>query len=100
MVSVVSDINTRRQYSIFELLRNKAFSIPCLFSSFAAFVLLARSHLYANDLNEQQVWTIGLGVVSGVAILRWLCGFPAVLSKTPVMTSTVPFGNSGAESSS
>ena len=77
MVSVASDINTRRQHSIFELLRNKAFSIPCLFSSFAAFVLLARSHLYANDLNEQQVWTIGLGVVSGVAILRWLCGFPA-----------------------
>ena len=77
MVSVTSDINTSRQHSFFELLRNKAFAVPCLFSSFAAFLLLARSHLYVSELKESQVWTIGLGVVSGVAILRWLCGFPA-----------------------
>ena len=76
MVSVISDINTSRQHSIFELLRNKAFAVPCLFSSFAAFLLLARSHLYVSEMNESQVSSIGLGVVSGAAILRWLCGFP------------------------
>tara|TARA_B100000945_G_scaffold246075_1_gene202389 strand:+ start:6075 stop:6944 length:870 start_codon:yes stop_codon:yes gene_type:complete len=77
MVSVASNLNTNQQHSIWELLRNTALVTSCLFTNIAAFILLARSHLYSENLTGQQVWIIGLTVISGVALLRCLGGFPS-----------------------
>ena len=63
MVSVASNIDTNNQHSVGDLLRNTAFVAPCLFTSIAAFILLARSHLYTENLSGQQVWLIGLSVI-------------------------------------
>lgn len=82
MVSVASNVDTNNQHSVGSLLRDTAFVAPCLFTSLAAFILLARSHLYTENLSGQQVWLIGLSVISGVAVLRWLSGFPTTNRST------------------
>ncbi len=84
MASMASDTQANPTYSLIAALRNTALVVPCFFTSAAAFLLLARSHLYTDPLQPQQALLVGSGVIAVTAILRLLSGFPTASNKSAI----------------
>ena len=76
MTSVTRKLDRAPHQSAADLLRNWALVIPCLFTSFAAFLLLARSNLVSVRLSPFQTLALGFGALIVTGGLRWCCGFP------------------------